>query len=51
MSEGLSGKEIAAKMFVCAGTISSHSNNMFRKLKVHNRVQAINKGRELGIIE
>lgn len=51
MSEGLSNKEIAAKLFVSVSTIKTHSNNLFDKLEVKRRTQAIDKARKLRVIQ
>ncbi len=50
MSEGLSNNEIAEKMFVSLNTIKTHSSNLFVKLDVKRRTQAIEKGRKLLLI-
>ncbi len=50
MSEGLSNKEIADRLFVSLSTIKTHSNNLFDKMSVERRTQAIDKGKRLGII-
>ena len=51
MSVGLSNQEIADIMFVSLSTIKKHSNNIYGKLNVKNRTQAIELGRKLKIIE
>jgi NarL family two-component system response regulator LiaR len=51
MSEGLSNNEIADKMFVSLNTIKTHSSNLFVKLDVKRRTQAIEKGRKLFLIQ
>ena len=50
MAQGLSNKEIADKLFVSLSTIKTHSNNLFDKMNVERRTQAIDKGKRLGII-
>ena len=50
MAEGLSNKEIADRLFVSLSTIKTHSNNLFDKMNVERRTQAIDKGKRLGII-
>ena len=50
MSEGLSNKEIADRLFVSLSTIKTHSNNLFDKMNVDRRTQAIDKAKRLGII-
>jgi two-component system, NarL family, response regulator LiaR len=50
MAEGHSNKEIANQLFVSVSTIKTHGNNLFDKLEVKRRTQAIDKARKLGII-
>jgi DNA-binding NarL/FixJ family response regulator len=48
MISGLSNKAIAEKLFVSAGTIKTHTLNIYQKLEVGNRTAAIIKAVELG---
>ena len=50
LSQGLSNKEMAANMGCAVKTIKNHLNNMFQKLRVTNRTEAVVKGIELGLI-
>ena len=50
ISSGLSNQEIADKLFVSVNTIKTHSSNLFQKLDVGRRTQAIQKAKELRII-
>jgi len=50
MSEGLSNQEIAARLFVSLNTIKTHSANIFEKLDVRRRTQAVDKAKKLNII-
>jgi two-component system, NarL family, response regulator LiaR len=50
MAKGLSNQEIAARLFLSLSTIKSHGNNLFEKLDVRRRTQAVDKARKLGII-
>ncbi len=43
ISEGLSNDEISEKMFVSNNTIKTHIKNIYAKLDVKNRIQAIKK--------
>lgn len=49
-ADGLSNKQIAADLFISEGTVKSHMTTIFDELGVKNRTQAINKGRDLGIV-
>lgn len=48
--QGYSNKEIADKLFVSENTVKKHLNNIYSKLGVSRRTQAISKAKELGII-
>jgi two-component system, NarL family, response regulator LiaR len=50
ISEGLSNQEIADRLFVSLNTIKTHSSNLFIKLDVKRRTQAIQKAKEIGLI-
>lgn len=50
MSKGLSNQEIADKLFVSLNTIKTHSSNLFIKLEVSRRTQAIQKAKDLRLI-
>ncbi len=50
MSEGLSNQEIAERLFVSLNTIKTHSSNLYEKLEVKRRTQAVEKGKRLGIL-
>jgi DNA-binding CsgD family transcriptional regulator len=48
--EGLSNQQIADKLFVSENTIKKHISNIFQKLQVERRTEAIKKALELSII-
>lgn len=50
MAQGMSNDEIANKMGKKMGTMKFHSNNIFHKLQVQNRQQAVNRGREINLL-
>mgnify|MGYP001198559322 CR=1 FL=1 len=50
MSQGLSNQEIANKLHVSVPTIKSHASNLFDKLDVKRRTQAVERGKSLKII-
>lgn len=50
MAGGLSNEEIAGKLFVSLSTVKTHSSNIFVKLDVKRRTQAVEKAKRLNII-
>ncbi len=50
MAEGLSNQEIAARLFVSLNTIKTHSAQIFEKMEVKRRTQAIDMAKRLSII-
>jgi DNA-binding CsgD family transcriptional regulator len=50
MAQGFSNQEIADKLFVSLNTVKTHSSNLFLKLQVKRRTQAIQKAKELQLI-
>lgn len=50
MASGLSNREIADKLFVSLNTIKTHTSNLFLKLEVNRRTQAIQKAKALRLI-
>lgn len=50
MAEGLSNQEIAARLFVSLHTIKTHSSNLFEKLEVKRRTQAVETAKKLQLI-
>ncbi len=50
MAKGLSNQEIADKLFVSLSTIKTHSSNLFVKLDVKRRTQAVQKAKELNLV-
>ncbi len=50
MATGLSNQEIAERLYVSHNTIKTHSSNLFLKLDVKRRTQAVDQGRKLGLI-
>ncbi len=47
---GLSNREIAEKLFITVGTAKTHANNIYRKLDVRSRTQAVARATELGLL-
>ncbi|MEQ1691345.1 MAG: response regulator transcription factor [Gemmatimonas sp.] len=50
IAEGLSNKEIAARVFVSENTVKTHSSRVFDKLGARRRTQAVQMGKELHLI-
>jgi DNA-binding CsgD family transcriptional regulator len=50
MSRGMSNREIAEKLFVSENTVKTHSSRLFDKLGARRRTQAIQIGKEMGLI-
>lgn len=46
-AEGFSNQEVAEKLIISLGTVKAHSSNIYRKLNVRNRAQAVISAREL----
>jgi LuxR family transcriptional regulator, maltose regulon positive regulatory protein len=50
LGTGKSNREIAEELVVSLDTVKRHVSNLFDKLGVANRTQAVNKARELGLL-
>ncbi|WP_031527127.1 response regulator transcription factor [Dyadobacter crusticola] len=50
IAEGLTNQQIADRLFVSVNTIKTHSSNLFDKLEVKSRIQAVDKARRLALI-
>jgi DNA-binding CsgD family transcriptional regulator len=50
IATGLSNREIADKLFVSENTVKTHSSRLFDKLSAKRRTQAVQIGKELGLI-
>jgi LuxR family maltose regulon positive regulatory protein len=50
MASGLSNPEIAQSLYIAVSTVKTHVKNIFGKLQVENRFQAIEKARTLKLI-
>lgn len=50
LAGGLTNKQIANQLVVAPSTIKQHLKNIFRKLDVHSRTQAVARGRELNLL-
>jgi ATP/maltotriose-dependent transcriptional regulator MalT len=50
IATGLSNREIADKLFVSENTVKTHSSRLFDKLSAKRRTQAVQIGKEMGLI-
>ena len=50
IAQGLSNREIAARVFVSENTVKTHSSRVFDKLGARRRTQAVQLGKELRLI-
>jgi len=50
VAAGLSNQEIAARLIVGVSTVKKHINNIFGKLAVRSRTQALARARELNLL-
>jgi DNA-binding CsgD family transcriptional regulator len=50
IAPGLSNREIADKLFVSENTVKTHSSRLFDKLSARRRTQAVQIGKEMGLI-
>ena len=50
LAQGLSNTEIANALVVAPSTAKQHLKNIYTKLDVHNRTQAVSRGRELDLL-
>jgi LuxR family transcriptional regulator, maltose regulon positive regulatory protein len=50
VAAGKSNRRIAQELYVSVGTVKTHLNNLYRKLGVRSRTQAVARARELKLI-
>lgn len=50
IAQGLSNQEIAGKLFISLPTVKTHSSNLFLKLNVRRRTEALKKAKELMLL-
>jgi NarL family two-component system response regulator LiaR len=50
IAQGLSNREIAGKLYVSENTVKTHSSRVFDKLGAKRRTQAVQLGKEFGLL-
>ena len=50
IAEGLTNQEISGRLYVSLNTVKTHTRNIYSKIGVNNRTQAVAKARNLGIL-
>jgi two-component system, NarL family, response regulator LiaR len=50
IAEGMSNREIAEKLYVSENTVKTHSSRVFDKIGAKRRTQAVQLGKQLGLL-
>jgi NarL family two-component system response regulator LiaR len=50
IAQGMSNREIAEKLYVSENTVKTHSSRVFDKLGARRRTQAVQMGKEFGLL-
>lgn len=50
LSKGLNYMNIAENLFISAGTVRKHIENIYKKLQVHNKLEAVQKAKRNNLI-
>ena len=50
IAEGLSNREIAARLFIATSTVKGYVHSLLRKLEADSRTKAISRARELHLL-
>ena len=50
IAAGLTNPEISSRLFLALNTVKAHTRNIYGKLNVHSRTQAIVRAQELGLL-
>jgi len=50
MSKGLTNSVIATRLYLLINTVKVHTRNIYAKFGVHNRMEAVDRARALGVL-
>ncbi len=50
VAEGLTNREIAARLYLSLNTVKVHTRNIYGKLDAHHRADAVARARAFGIL-
>ena len=50
IAQGATNPEIAKRLFLSPHTVKEHTSTLYRKLKVRNRAEAVQRAQRLGLI-
>ncbi len=50
LSVGMTYEEVASTLFISSGTVRKHVQNLYEKLCVHSKLEAVNEGRRRGLL-
>jgi LuxR family maltose regulon positive regulatory protein len=50
LAKGLPNKHIAEKLFISPETVRRHNSNIYSKLNVHNRYEAVERAHAIGLL-
>ena len=50
IAEGLTNREIASRLYLTLNTVKAHTRNIYGKLDVHSRTQAVMRAQTLGLL-
>ena len=50
VAQGLSNEAIGGRLFLALSTVKGHNRNIFEKLQVQSRTEAVARARELGLL-
>lgn len=50
IAKGYTNQQIADSLFISLNTVKTHSSNLFAKLDVQRRTQAVHRARQMGVL-